>query len=166
MRGRRNIYDIIRTRPQTLETKKGSTGNPVKLETNYFRLLKKPTWSLYQCHVDFNPDIEINSVRKGLLKEHRERLGGYIFDGSTLHLIQRPEPDTFELVSKNRADEIIQIKVKLIKQISMNDSSSVQILNTIMRKSLEGLQLQLVGRNFFDAVAKVKHHLYFIIYLL
>lgn len=156
MRGRRNIYDIIRTRPQTLATKKGSTGNPVKLETNYFRLLKKPTWSLYQCHVDFNPDIEVNSVRKGLLREHREKLGGHIFDGTSLHLINRPPEDTLDLISKNRAGEIIQIKIKLIKQISMNDSSSVQILNIIMRKSLEGLQLQLVGRNFFDAVAKVR----------
>lgn len=149
------VYDIIRTRPQQLSTKKGISGNPVHLETNYFRLLKKPTWSLYQYHVDFSPEIEVNIVKKGLLRGHRDLLGGNIFDGSTLFLTNRLQSDIVELSSQNRNGDPIKITIKFTGLVSMNESSSVQILNIIMRKALEGLKLQLVGRNFFDAIAKV-----------
>lgn len=37
----------------------------------------------------------------------------------------------------------------------MTEQASLQILNLIMRRAMEGLKLQLVGRNFFDAIAKI-----------
>lgn len=156
MRGRRMVQDIIRTRSQQLATKKGTTGTAVPLETNYFRLLKKPTWSLYQYHVDFSPEIEVNIVKKGLLRGHRDLLGGNIFDGSTLFLTNRLQSDLVELNAQNRNGDPIKISIRFTGLVSMNEGSSVQILNIIMRKALEGLKLQLVGRNFFDAVAKVE----------
>lgn len=156
MRGRRMIHDIIRTRSENLPTKKGTTGNPVKLETNYFLLRKRPTWSLYQYRVDFNPEVDQNRVRKGLLNTHRALLGGNIFDGATLFLTNRLQQDETELMAVNRNNEPIQIKIKFTNQVSMQESASIQVLNIIMRKALEGLQLQLVGRNFFDATARVR----------
>lgn len=37
----------------------------------------------------------------------------------------------------------------------MTDQSSLQVLNVIMRAAMEGLKLQLVGRNHYDALAKI-----------
>lgn len=150
------IYtDIVRTRPQHLGTKNGTSGIPVKLETNYFRLLKKPNWSLYKYHVEFSPEVSMPRVRKGLIYGHRELLGGNVFDGTSLYLTNRLQSDVLALESQNRDGDIINITIKFTNLVSMNEGNSVQVLNIIMRKALEGLKLQLVGRNFFDALAKV-----------
>lgn len=37
----------------------------------------------------------------------------------------------------------------------MTESQSLQILNLILRRAMGGLELQLVGRNFYDPDAKV-----------
>lgn len=157
MRGRRTIgnFDVIRTRSDALQTKKGTTGRTIKLTANFFRLLKKPTWSLYQYHVDFSPEVDIIAVRKGLLRVHSAVLQGHIFDGSTLFLTNSLGNDVTELFSKNRLEENIRITVKFVGAVSMAEGRAVQILNIIMRKALEGLKLQLVGRNFFDPLAKI-----------
>lgn len=149
------MNEIVRTRPEHLETKKGSTGNVVRITANYFRLKKKPTWCLYQYHVDFDPEVLQVSVRKGLLGVHRNTIGSNIFDGSSLFLTNRLPSDVTELLSKNRNDENIRVIIKFTGQISMNEGRSLQILNILVRKCLEGLKLQLVGRNFYDAMAKV-----------
>ncbi len=45
---RENPPDILRTRPKDLESKKGQSGQPVNLATNYFALKMKTDWKLYQ----------------------------------------------------------------------------------------------------------------------
>lgn len=49
----------------------------------------------------------------------------------------------------------IRITVRLVGDVAMGDYSYLQLFNIIMRKCLGHLKLQLVGRNFFDALAKV-----------
>jgi len=39
---------------------------------------------LYQYRVDFNPEEDRIGTKRGLLSQHRDRLGGYLFDGSML----------------------------------------------------------------------------------
>lgn len=60
-----------------------------------------------------------------------------------------------ELLTKNREGETIQIKIKHVGIVDVSDAQQIQVLNLILRRAMEGLQLQLVGRNFFDPVAKV-----------
>ena len=49
---------VLFTRPPELNKKQGAGGSPVDLLTNYFSLVQKPNWSLYQYAVTFKPDLE------------------------------------------------------------------------------------------------------------
>lgn len=123
--------------------------------TNHFRLLKKPNWQLYQYRVDFAPNIELRGLRNRLIYEQKPTLGGYLFDGTMLFLSIKLPNDVTQFMAKDREGNPIQTTVKFVNLVSMATAASVQILNLILRRSMEALKLQLVGRNFFDAVAKV-----------
>lgn len=152
---RRQIYEIVQTRPENITCKQGKTGHPINLRCNYFKLLTTPTWRIYQYHVDFDPNIESRRVRCGLLSEFRDILGGYIFDGAKAFTNTRLRDDCLEVQAVSRRQESIKITIKYVGVISMTEWQSLQVLNLILRRSVEGLKLQLVGRNFYDAVAKV-----------
>jgi len=60
---------------------------------NYFPITSYANWSLYQYRVDFNPEEDRIGTKRGLLAQHRELLGGYLFDGSMLFSGTRFEPE-------------------------------------------------------------------------
>lgn len=62
----------------------GSSGTPVSLQSNYFKLISAPDWCLYQYSVEFSPPEDRTITRKGLLRKHKEEFGAYVFDGTTL----------------------------------------------------------------------------------
>lgn len=72
-----------------------------------------------------------------------------------------------EFVSTRRSDEEhIKIKIRLVGDMTQEDPHYIQFFNIIMRKCLEHLQLQLVGRNYFDARETVSRSLHEHIYVL
>lgn len=61
-----------------------------------------------------------------------------------------------ELFSKRLSDsENIRISIRMVSDLAAGDAHYIQVFNILMRMSLGYLNLQLVGRNFFDAAAKV-----------
>lgn len=63
-----------------------------------------------------------------------------------------------ELISIRNSDEArIRITVRLVGDLAQGDAHYIQFFNILLRKCLDHLDLQLVGRNFFDAKAKVFH---------
>ncbi|XP_059049511.1 piwi-like protein Siwi isoform X2 [Achroia grisella] len=147
---------ILRTRPTTVQSKKGSTGTPLDLLANYFTVQTTPQWSLYQYHVDVSPEEDSTVVRKGLLRVHQKTLGGYLFDGMVLYTVKKLHPDPLELYSDRKTDgERMRILIKLTCAVSPGDYHYIQIFNIIIRKCYNLLQLQLVGRDFFDPIAKI-----------
>lgn len=154
-RGRRILTDIIRTKPVEMSTKKGLTGECVPLTTNYFKLDKKPEWALYQYRVDFSPTLELRGLRNRMIFEQKKTLGGYLFDGTVLYITRKLPLETTEFMSKDRDGNPIQTIVKFVALVSMNTASAIQVLNLILRRAMDGLKLQLVGRNLFDAAAKI-----------
>lgn len=146
---------MVHTKPEDVTSKIGVQGSKILLQTNYFRLKTTPTWRLYQYHVSFSPTIELKRLKGGILSEHRTKLGGYLFDGSNLFTTVKLDEDQTILHTKSRQGENYVITIKYVGQISMTEWQSLQILNLILRRSMEGLKLQLVGRNFFDPIAKV-----------
>lgn len=71
-------------------TSTGVTGNPIQLTANFFRILSRPQWVLYQYHVDFKPQMESRRLRSALLFQHEETLGSArSFDGALLFLPNR-----------------------------------------------------------------------------
>uniref|UniRef100_A0A8D3EBF6 Piwi like RNA-mediated silencing 1 n=1 Tax=Scophthalmus maximus TaxID=52904 RepID=A0A8D3EBF6_SCOMX len=72
------------------ESKSGTSGSAIQLTANYFRIMSRPRWVLYQYHVDFNPPMESRRLRSALLFHHEETLGAArSFDGAMLFLPQR-----------------------------------------------------------------------------
>ena len=48
-RGRRERQEnILRTKPTTVDEKKGAGGKEISLQSNYFELIAKPNWRLLQ----------------------------------------------------------------------------------------------------------------------
>ena len=53
---------VLWTRPASQNKKQGAGGTEINLLTNYFSLVQKPDWSLYQYAVTFKPDLEDSRV--------------------------------------------------------------------------------------------------------
>ncbi|XP_054728354.1 protein piwi [Anastrepha obliqua] len=148
-------YEIVHTRPSDIQSKIGSGGTPIILQANYYRLLTKPTWRIFQYHVDFTPKVELRRVRGGILSEHRSTLGGYLYDGTKMFTSCKLPEDKTIIHAKSKVGDSYTIVIKYVGVISMTEWQSLQILNLILRRAMEGLKLQLVGRNFYDAIAKI-----------
>ncbi|XP_014477907.1 PREDICTED: protein aubergine-like [Dinoponera quadriceps] len=159
--GRRSfLQTTFVTKPSNLVTKKGTSGEQIILQSNYFKLLTLPNWCLYKYRVDYEPEEERTVVRKGLLKLHKEKVGPYIFDGTILYTTARL-PEKLELVSARKSDNAhIKISIRLVGDVTQDDPHYIQVFNIIMRKCLEHLKLQLVGRNYYDARNKISIYEY------
>lgn len=147
---------MVHSKPSGLDSKKGKSGQLVRLQANYFALVKKPEWSLYQYRVDFTPECEVERIRNRLLYEQKPLLGGYIYDKrNQLYLTRKLREDVVEVQSADREGKEYKIAFKLVGHVSMDTKESLQTLNLILKRAMRGLKLQLVGKNLFDAAAKV-----------
>lgn len=64
-----------------------------------------------------------------------------------------------ELTSKrNVDDQIIIITIAFTSVIETGDYANIQVFNLLLRNCLRHLELQLVGRNYYDAKAKVNSY--------
>lgn len=95
--------------------------------------------------------------RNAMIMQHKDKLGGFLFDGTQLFLTRELQTDKgiLMLTSKSQRDEVFALKLQFTKVVQMDEPESLQILNLILRRATAGLKLQLVGRNFYDAAAKV-----------
>ncbi|XP_026813338.1 piwi-like protein Siwi isoform X2 [Rhopalosiphum maidis] len=159
VRGRQSIentYFRLVKPESSISGKQGFTGQPIELISNYFPIKTYTDWSLYQYRVDFNPPQDRINIQRGLLSVHKEFLGTYIFDGTMLFSRKKYEPNILELTSKQiMNDEIVIVTLKFTSVIEKGDYVSIQIFNLLLRKSLGHLKLTLVGRNYYDAKAKI-----------
>jgi hypothetical protein len=71
----------------------GTTGHVVKLQTNYFRLPTVTNWQLYQYRVDFKPEEYSSAEKKRMVREFKEVLGGYLFDGTMFYTPHKYQKD-------------------------------------------------------------------------
>ncbi|XP_043281262.1 piwi-like protein Siwi [Venturia canescens] len=156
--------EVFQTRPKELLTKQAlctpKDCESVQLQANYFKMLSSTNWCLYKYRVDYAPEIDLTRRRKALLREHKPTLGPFIFDGTVLYTSHRlPEP--LELQSKMQPEDTdVQISIRFVGDMGKGDEHYIQFFNIIMRKCLEYLNLQLVGRNYFDAQNQVEVHQY------
>jgi hypothetical protein len=72
--------------------KKGTAGSKVKILCNFFEILNKPDWRLYQYHVDYAPAVDSKRLRIALLKNHDALFPqNKAFDGMTLYSLTKLE---------------------------------------------------------------------------
>jgi len=71
-----------------------------------------------------------------------------------------------ELISTRQSDNIpIKIIIYLVGSMSSDDPYYTTVFNIIMRKCLEYLNLQLVGREYFDPKNKVSKKFIWLFFL-
>lgn len=161
---REEFFDQIITKPENLDTRGNGRGNvvPVRLSANFFRVERKQGFTVTRYRVDFQPDTEIPGLKRRLIGQHRATLGGYLFDGGNQIFLMSPLPPTAnELRSTDRDDNEFTVSLKMTGEIRYTDGMFLQVLNLVMRNAMRGLNLQLVGRNFYDAAAAVSQQLKF-----
>lgn len=134
------------------------------IESNYFKLrshLSATTnWTIYKYHVTFEPECLAKRVQVFLVSQHRNAIGGYLFDGAQLFTVRRlhvDENERAEFQTTTRDKTTYTIKMQFTKIVLMTEQESLQVLNLILRRNMNGLKLQLVGRNFYDPSAMVRY---------
>lgn len=148
-------------------SKVGITGQKITCETNYFRLTKQFDWNIYHYRVDFMPEVLDARTRRRLIATQRAMLGGYLFDGTQLFITRTLESETVTRVipiEENNGQENYTITFRLTRMVAMSESQSLQILNLILRRAMDGLHLETVGRNKFDPDAAVSAILFWSIF--
>ncbi|NXU48963.1 PIWL1 protein, partial [Turnix velox] len=164
---RRDFHDIgVNTRQameHVQESKTGSSGVMIKLTTNYFRLMSRPQWALYQYHVSYNPEMEARRLRSALLFQHEELIGKtHAFDGSILFLPKNLGNKVTEVFSRTRNGEDVKITITLTNELPPTSPTCLQFYNIIFRRLLKMLNLQQIGRNYYnpsDPISIPKHRL-------
>ena len=51
---------------------------------------------------------------------------------------------------------MFRVDIRMVGELSSGDMHFIQFFNIILRKCMEGLDLQLLGRNYFDPKANIK----------
>ncbi|XP_005729611.1 piwi-like protein 1 [Pundamilia nyererei] len=152
---RRDFHDAgVNTRQameHVKESKCGVTGNPIQLTANFFRILSRPQWILYQYHVDFKPQMESRRLRSALLFQHEETLGSArSFDGALLFLPNRLHSKETVVYSETRNGEKVQITITLTNELPPSSPVCIQFYNIIFRRILRILNMQQIGRNYYS----------------
>lgn len=132
----------------------GKDEQPVKLIANYFSLGRTPQWNIFKYHVSFEPEVDMVGFRRALLAQHKEQIGGYLFDGMQI-FVTHSLGDVLCLVSKSREGDEYHVTIKLTVAVDLASTEALQFLNLVQRGAMRNLGLVLVGRNYFDEIAKV-----------
>lgn len=108
----------------------GSSGSPIHLTANYFRILSRPQWVLYQYHVDYKPPMESRRLRSALLFQHEEALGSArSFDGALLFLPHRLHSKvvSYKMNTHNNFYKLLEKNSRLIRWLRVNSDHSIEI---------------------------------------
>ncbi|CAH0551300.1 unnamed protein product [Brassicogethes aeneus] len=159
VRGRATRNEIIKTRPETLQSKCGTSGAHLKLQANYLELIQAGKWCLNQYRVDMVPELDNIGERKGLMRlAMKDVLNGYLFDGTVLYTVQTINPDPLEKFVESANGEKVRITVRRVGDVAWGDYHYIQLFNIIIRKCLHYMKFQLVGRSYYDPTSKIQIH--------
>jgi aubergine len=141
--------DYIKTRPSTAP-KVGSTGQQVRLFTNYFEVGFNKSFEFVQYRVDFLPETDNFKIRKALVYQHAEKLRGYVYDGDHIIYLMFRLPNQ-EFVSRTREGDDYKITLKSTGTlVSLSEGTGLMVFNIMLRRAMDGLKLQEVQRNLYD----------------
>lgn len=157
MRGKKDLPDILRTRPiDSTVSKHGTKGRQVMLQTNYFRVGRKDNESIFHYRVDFNPVVESSRTMNALMFNLKPIIGGYLFDGTQLFTRHKLSSEEIEYPTKDPiSGQSYIIKLRKVGTIDGTTEMAFMVFNLINRKAMNGLKLTQIGRNYFDGQARV-----------
>lgn len=153
---RDEFIDQVESRPANLKKSGNRSGRVVRLKANFFRVDAKKGINVTLYRVDFDPEVQIRGIKSRLIYQHKELFGCFLFDGdSQLYLLSPLQQPTIELRSVDRDENSFTLKLRMTREIRYTEGMFLTVLNLVIRNAMRGLNLQLIGRNFFDAAAKV-----------
>lgn len=145
----------------------GTAGQPLTIVSNFFKLTKTPeNVGLFQYNVSFIPELNSGKLKSALLHELDDQIGKTrCFDGMTMFLPKKLELPITEVCVKTRGrknedgttkeGEDIKIRIMFTNEVPANSPSVVQLLNIQFRRQLKHMDMQLVGRNYYNPAMKI-----------
>lgn len=92
-----------------------------------------------------------------MVREFKEMLGGYLFDGTMLYTPHKYQNDPMIFYSTRPSDKVeVCVTVQTVGLLAFGDYHYMQFFNILMRQCLDNLKLQLVGRYYYDPSARIK----------
>lgn len=158
---REEFFNQAVTRPNDFD-KRGKVNDAdkiIELVANFFVVNKTKNFNVTCYRLDFKPEVELRKVRGGLIFQHKATLGVFHYDGDNqIYLFQALNEDPKILQSTSRENQVYTLKFRKTREIVYTDATFLQVLNLVMRNTMRGLKLQLVGRNYYDPAAMVSAH--------
>ncbi|NP_001306825.1 piwi-like protein 3 [Bos taurus] len=154
---------VVNTRQNLVhvrESTKGTQGSPVMLFSNHVRLKSCSQRHLYKYNVIYTPDIEDGRKREALLSELEKLLGNRcIYDGNSLLLPHSLGETKKEVVSKLK-NEPVKITFELSRELQTTSPDCLRYYNILFRKMLEKMDLNQIGRNYYNKNKKTEFNEY------
>ena len=125
-------YDVVKTRPEAMENKKGTSGTSIELYTNYLGFKKKSETCLFKYRVDFNAKAheELDTwIKKQAFERLRAQLPPNLFDGSICYLPSRIKQTTYNssYEVKTGATNMVEITLRLVNELHPTDNDYVHV---------------------------------------
>jgi hypothetical protein len=96
-----------------------------------------------------------------MTRQLQPQLGQFLFDGTLLYTMRNlGRDDLTYTVTKQGASTPTKIIMKLVGEVNPCETRYAVVLNIILRRCMEHLQLQQVGRDYFDASPQVSAFFY------
>lgn len=146
---------LVRTTRPNEKPQSYRGGNRVPLSANFFRLPNSPEWSIYKYHTIFEPECLLVGLRNAMIAQHKDEIGGFMFDGVQLFVTRELSNEVTEFESRARDETVYKITCKFTKVVSPNSQDYFQVLNLILRRAIAALNWKLVNRSYYDSDAMV-----------
>ncbi|XP_070499434.1 protein aubergine-like [Chironomus tepperi] len=106
--------------------------------------------------IDFDPPVYFK-ICGTIINNLKDELGAYVFDGkSSIYLLNEPRKTTFSTAL--RSGDKYTLRFTFRRNIEYNEANYFQILNLVIRQSLQDMNLKLIGRNYFDPKESLTIH--------
>lgn len=153
----RIIQELLTTKPKHVESKKGKDGQQIQVLTNHFRLNFNHGFEVRHYRVDFDPVTDDLRIRRQCLAHLSPQLRAFIYDGANILYMTYKMPQTeTSFVSQARDGTQYRVIIKdTVTTIKFTEAMELMVLNTMLRRAMDGLNLQLVQRNLYDPRAPI-----------
>jgi len=140
----------------------GKWGTVIPFKANYYEARTAPTWALYKYRVDYTPEVYKSFLRRELFRKVAKDMDfTYVFDGTTLYtpkdVTENLDPnDAVILNVESKEGTQYDIKIKGLGQVDTGSSAYVSIYNFLFRICMRALNMEPMGKNFFDPTAAIQ----------
>ncbi|XP_074604114.1 piwi-like protein 1 [Brevipalpus obovatus] len=154
-RGRaKSPFVPINTIPPSVRITFGEGGTPIRLLSNYYRLITPKDAIIHAYRVDFEPPVESVRMRCELVYEKRELFdSAYVFDGENeIKSIRKLDPKVTLTVTAIRKSDNQQIAMTIrhTSTAAWEDPEMIRLYNTQMRKNLRSIGMVQIGPHYYN----------------